>query len=122
MAMPGPPRLPAPSKTRSIAPLPQASSPANLAVATVPRRSGARCCGHSTPPARPRTRSAHHLVGYFPPPRISDAKRPTHRVGGLERPGFFGVGKFPMALPTYGVGRFMVDAGRDPWFAPETVP
>src|SRR6266511_3806622 len=96
MAMPGPPRLPAPSNMRSIAP--------------------------STPPVRPRTRSAHPLVGYFPPPRISGARQLTHRIGGPEKPAFCEVGKLPIALPIYGVGRFMVDAGRDPWFATETVP
>src|SRR6266700_1439051 len=122
MAMPGPPRLPAPSNTRSIAPLPQASSPANSAVATLQRRSPAQCCAPSTPPVRPRTGSAHLLVGYFPPARISGARQLTHRIGGSERPAFCEVGKIPIALPIYGVGRFMVDAGRDPWFATETAP
>src|SRR2546423_3482099 len=111
MAMPGPSRLPAQSNTRSIAPLAQASSPANSAVATVQRRSPAQCCALSTPPVRPRTGSAHLLVGYFPPARVSGARQLTHRIGGSEKPAFCGVGKLPIALPIYGVGRLWLTQG-----------
>src|SRR5262245_33257092 len=69
------------------------------------------------PPSRLKLGSAHHLVGQFPRSYISPPIWPTNRGGAYRVSAFFVVGNCPIYLPTYEVGRFVVDGHRRAWFA-----
>src|SRR5262249_7445852 len=115
--MPGPRKPRARSSTPSTAPLPRASRLVNSAAATAPARLRAPCCARSMPRSRLKPGSAHRLVGYFPRPYIFRLMRPTNRDVATRVSAFCALGICPISLPTYEVGRLVVDGYYRAWFA-----